>query len=87
MTVIATLITKYGTVHASDFRHMCGNQIIGDDYGTKIVPDPRFRRAMSFYGMAEIWRFQYHGVARQSGISLSRHSSPEEYVIHIKDVM
>lgn len=80
MIIIAMLITKYGTAHTTDSRCICGNQIIGDDHRTKIVPDPRLRGAMSFYGMAEYGDFNtIDWLGNQ--VSLSRHSFPEVSLI------
>lgn len=86
MTVIATLITKYGTVHASDSRRMSTNdrRIVGNDEETKIVPVPKFRGALSFYGLAEYRNFKTLDWLRNQ-VSQSKHSSPEEFAIHIKD--
>lgn len=84
MTVIATLITKFGTAHATDSRRMVGSNIVESrERETKIIPVPRFRGAMSFYGLAEVGSFNtLKWLRRQANQDVT---TPAELAVRIRD--
>ena len=85
MTVIATLITKYATAHATDSRRMAGNTIVGSDNETKIIPVYKFRGAMSFYGLAEFDNDNFNMLKFLRGQANLNVDTPVELALRIRD--
>ena len=89
MTVIATLITRHCTVHATDSfitrLNADGNREILESQQSKIVAVRQFRGMMSYWGLATFDQYKwstYEWLGRQD---ISRFDSAEQFAYYIAD--
>ena len=91
MTVISTIMSSYGTAHASDSliaeRLASGAYKYIEHTRSKIIPVLHFKGAMSYWGLAKHGRWSTHEFLRSSASRARDYQSAELFAHYVADAL